>query len=571
MSTTSSLASLLSPARRFGLRRLRLVSGLTLFIYVGLHLTDHALGNISVEAMEAGLRLQKFVWQGWLGTAALYAALLTHFGLGLWALYQRRHYGWTGGEVVQLILGLSIPALLIHHLVVTRLALAIYGLEKGYAQELYSFRVASPEIGWLQLSVLVVAWTHGCLGVYFWLRLKRGFRHAAPVLTAAAVLLPALALLGYYQGGRRIIALAQDPAWRAVNLTPDHVGTAQDNAHLLMLRNGFLWLYGATLLAILAARGFRFWLEQHGRKIGVTYPDGRTIRVAEGFSVLEASLKAGIPHAHFCGGRGRCSTCRIQVVSSSGPLPRPSVAERIVLERIGAPPRTRLACQLRPLDDIAVAPVLPPDATALVLRRRAPHDPARNGEERFVAVLVVDMRNSTRLGAERLPFDTVFIVDRFIEAVGSAVTAAGGRPSQFTGDGMLALFGAQEGPETACAQALRAASLIGAKVQALNEQLAEVLATPIRFGIGIHGGMAVVGEVGYAASRIFTALGEAPNLASRLETVCKELSVELVVSETVCRQSGLDYRAMPRRLVELRGHDEPIVVRIAERAAELAL
>ena len=566
-----SIASLLAPVRRFGLRRLRLVTGLTLFTYVGLHLTDHALGNVSVEAMEAGLVLQKFVWQGWLGTVALYGALLNHFGLGLWALWQRRHYGWTSGEVVQLILGLSIPALLMNHLVVTRLALAMYGLEKGYAQELYSFLVKSPELGWLQLSVLVVAWSHGCLGVYFWLRLKRFFPPLAPWLTAAAVLLPALALLGYYQGGRHIIALAEDPAWRAVNLTPDHVGMPEGNARLLMLRDSFLWLYGATLVAILAARGLRFWLEQRGRKIGVTYPDGRTIRVPAGFSVLDASLKAGIPHAHFCGGRGRCSTCRVQVVSSSGPLPPPSAAEQIVLERIEAPPRTRLACQLRPLDDIAVAPLLPPDATALILRRRAPGDPARNGEERFVAVLVVDMRDSTKLGAERLPFDTVFIVDRFIEAAGSAVTAAGGRPSQFTGDGMLALFGAQEGPEIACAQALRAAAGIGAKIEALNQQVAEVLSTPIRFGIGMHGGIAVVGEVGYAASRIFTALGEAPNLASRLETVSKELSVELVVSETVCRQSGLDYRSWPRRMVELRGHDEPIVVRIAERAAELAV
>jgi adenylate cyclase len=539
------------------------------FLYVGLHLANHALANISVDAAEAGLAWQKFLWQGWLGTAALYAALLVHFCLGLWALYQRRHYGWTGNEIVQLILGLSIPALLINHLVATRLALAMYGLEKGYAQEFYAFLVKSPELGWLQLSVLAVAWIHGCLGVYFWLRLKRFFPPAAPWLTAAAVLLPALALLGYYQGGRQIIALAQDPAWRAINLTQDHVGTPDGNARLLMLRNGFLWLYGATLLAILAARGVRFWLERRSRRIGVTYPDGRTVHVPAGFTLLEASLQAGIPHAQFCGGRGRCSTCRIQVISSSGPLPKPSAEEQAVLERIEAPPRTRLACQLRPLDDIAIALLLPPDATALVLHRRTPGDGTRSGEERFVAVLVVEMRDSTRLGSDRLPVDTVFIVDRFIEAVGNAITEAGGRLSHFTGDGVLALFGAQDDAETACAQALHAAAAIGAKVAALNGQLAEVLSAPIRFGIGLHGGNAVVGEVGSAAGRIYTALGDAPALATQLEAVSRELGCELVVSETLCRQSGLNYRSLARRMVELDGQAEAIMVRIADHAAEL--
>jgi adenylate cyclase len=78
MSAAPSLA-----ARVLNLRRLRLITGLILFTYVGLHLLNHALGNVSIEAMEAGLALQKFVWQGILGTAALYLALTIHFGLGL--------------------------------------------------------------------------------------------------------------------------------------------------------------------------------------------------------------------------------------------------------------------------------------------------------------------------------------------------------------------------------------------------------------------------------------------------------------------------------------------------------
>jgi adenylate cyclase len=98
------------------LRKLRLITGLTLFAYVSLHLLNHSLGNLSLPAMEAGMLVQKWIWQGVLGTCALYLALSIHYSLGLWALYERRHFGWTVPEVVQLVLGLSIPFLLMNHL-----------------------------------------------------------------------------------------------------------------------------------------------------------------------------------------------------------------------------------------------------------------------------------------------------------------------------------------------------------------------------------------------------------------------------------------------------------------------
>ena len=106
---------------RLWIRKLRLTCGLTLFYYVTTHLLNHALGNISIPAMEAGMVLQKWIWQGMAGTAILYSALATHYVLGLWALYERRHFGWTATEVVQLVLGMSIPFLLMNHLFVTRI------------------------------------------------------------------------------------------------------------------------------------------------------------------------------------------------------------------------------------------------------------------------------------------------------------------------------------------------------------------------------------------------------------------------------------------------------------------
>src|SRR5271155_3108335 len=126
------------------LRQIRLTTGLVLYAYVTLHFANHALGNISVGAMESGLAIQKFIWQSPPGAAILYVSLLTHMGLGFWALYARRHFRWTRLEATQLVLGLSIPFLLAEHVIGARVALSQFGLEKGYAQVLLKFWVGAP-------------------------------------------------------------------------------------------------------------------------------------------------------------------------------------------------------------------------------------------------------------------------------------------------------------------------------------------------------------------------------------------------------------------------------------------
>ena len=144
------------------LRQIRLATGLVLYVYVTLHFANHALGNISIAAMESGLAIQKLIWESAPGAAILYIALLTHMSLGFWALYARRRFDWTRLEAAQLILGLAIPFLLTSHLIATRVALSQFGLEKGYAQELVSFWVTSPLLGALPGSTAALASISGC-------------------------------------------------------------------------------------------------------------------------------------------------------------------------------------------------------------------------------------------------------------------------------------------------------------------------------------------------------------------------------------------------------------------------
>ena len=548
------------------LRQIRLATGLVLFVYATLHFANHALGNISIGAMESGLVLQRLIWQSLPGAVILYLSLLTHMGLGFWALYARRRFRWTRLEASQLVLGLTIPFLLANHVIGTRIAMSQFGLEKGYAQELVGFWVNSPLLGALQAVLLLMVWIHGCLGIHFWLRLKPFYPRVKEPLLAAAVLLPTLALLGYYHGGEHTLLLVQDPAWRARNLSPGHIGTPAQNAVLLDERTRLLVALAAALAATILARGFRRWQENRVGSIRLTYPD-RTIRVARGFSVLEASLINNIPHAHVCGGRGRCSTCRIRILGDLDGLPAPSAAEQAVLERVHAGPGVRLACQLRPNRDIAFVPMLSPYATMLdVYRIGGPN----SGIERYLVIMFVDMRGSSRLAERRLPFDTVFIINQFLNAVSHAVLSAGGEPNQVLGDGLLALFGMGDPPDVACRQAIAASAAIAARVESLNTALTHALLEPIRFGIGIHAGVTVAGAIGYERHAQFTVIGDPVNVASRLEALTKTLGCEVLMSEEVYERAGFGPDDLPAQDVEARGREESVKVRSVARAADLA-
>ena len=554
--------------RGIGVRQIRLGCGLVLFAYLVSHFLNHALGNISMEALAAGVHYHMLFWQFPPVGIVFYAAALLHTGLGIWALYQRREFRWKAIEPLQLVLGLSIPALIITHIVGVRLGQALFQHEKLYPQELYSFWVARPYRIWLMSAVLIIAWVHGCIGLYFWLRMKAFYRRAAPFLLAAAVLIPTLALLGVYQGGRSVIADSDDADWRINNLSRRQVGTTAQQDVLDNITDRFLIGYLGLVGLVLLAKGVRALAERQGGTITLSYGNGRTLRVPKGLSVLEASLRYHVPHASVCGGRARCSTCRIRVIGDCSLLPQPSPREAFVLNRVGAAdPSIRLACQLRPETDLSFFQLFMPHAISANAQGSHPH---RIGQERYLVSMFVDMRGSTKLAENQLPFDTVFIVNRFLGAVSQAVIECGGQPNQFVGDGQLALFGLSSSPRTACRQALKAASMIAVNVDELNEFLSHDLREPIRFGIGIHGGEVIVGDIGYRDHMVFTALGDAVNVAARLQDMTKTLACETIISEEVRVAAGLAESDLPQQDVTIRGRDEPMSVRVVAETKTLS-
>jgi adenylate cyclase len=242
------------------------------------------------------------------------------------------------------------------------------------------------------------------------------------------------------------------------------------------------------------------------------------------------------------------------------------VLESKALARIEAPNGLRLACQIRPTADLTVMPLLPADATPAQCSVRG----GLEGSERLITIVFVDLRGSTTLGEAKLPYDVLFILNQFFQEMTKALDATNGHYSQFTGDGLLALYGLNaRDPTTAPAEALRGAREMLARLDQLNRRLAGELTQPLRIGIGMHFAEAIVGTMGPPRSQIITAIGDAVNTAARLEGLTKEYDCALVLSRRVAEAARLDLSGQQLHAVAVKGRVEKVEFYALETVPEV--
>jgi adenylate cyclase len=539
-------------------RTLRLASGLTLFAYVTTHLVNHALGLVSLDTAENALRIAVRTWSSVPGTLLLYGAAAIHAGLAFIALYDRRTLRMPAIEIVRYALGFTIPLFVIGHAIATRVA-AELGASPVYERVVWN--IVQSGIEWRQLALLLLVWVHASIGLYLWLHHRRWFARWSHVLFALVCLVPTLAMLGFFAMTRELAAQAESPAFRnAQELYATELDAAQREA-LEGLRDRWLYGYAALFALVLGARQARTAIERRRNAVvTLRYPD-REVVVPRGHTVLEASRAHHIPHLSLCGGRARCSTCRVRVDPLAA-CPPAGDDEARTLARIGAPPDVRLACQLRPLGDVAIEPVLALDG------RHAP--PGRRSVERDIVVLFTDLRRWTGLAERQLPFDLVYVQNRFYAAVGDAISGAGGLPNQFVGDSVMAIFGLDCDVATASRQAFEAVRGMEQRIRAVNRDLEREFAHQLEFGVGLHVGPAVVGEVGWRDTRTTSAVGDTVNTAARLQELTKTYRARLVVSEAVAKAAGLPLEQCVAHEIEVRGRQAPLTV-YALPTAEIAV
>jgi len=322
-------------------RDLRLISGVVMLLYLASHLANHALGLISLDTAEVMLGSAVGFWRNPIATVVLYGAAGVHVALAIVSVYERRTFRLPATELLRIALGFWLPVMLIGHAISTRLEYELIGAPSTYTRVVSDLWARDGE--WEHMGLLAPGWLHGCLGLNFAFGRRPLWRRYRFALFAVALLLPVLSALGFVEMGRELArqrhlnsegaAVSTSEASNGTNISRE-AGTI-----IAPWRAGLVWGYLGVIGLAFTARVVRDLLERRqGKIVAIAYPD-RIVRVPRGWSVLEASRAFHIAHVSSCGGRARCSTCRVRVVAGKGSCPPPPEAdERATLERIRADP-----------------------------------------------------------------------------------------------------------------------------------------------------------------------------------------------------------------------------------------
>ena len=520
-------------------RSVRLGSGIVLMAFVTTHLINHAVGIFGLAAMEVMQEWRWALWKSPVGSWLLYGSLLVHVISTLLRLVRRRSIRMPMKELLQVVLGLTIPLLLMSHIAETKLV-----GDESYGPILRHMWTGSA--GQQTLLVLVV-WAHGIIGLHFVLQAKKLITpYTATLLGVVAILIPAFALAGFVAASRE--AHTRGP------VEPLHPHSIE--MHDMAIRAG---RYGslALLLLVAGSMGAREFVRLRQRHFMVQYLGHGAVTVRPGPTLLEISRDNRIPHPSICGGRGRCATCRVLVTKGVDMLPPMALAERALLELISAPPGVRLACQLRPTHDLFAQILLPAEGDKTGVTQS---EHSGWGLTQKVTILVVDLRAFTSLVNTQVPYELVVLLNRFQEEMSQAVRAHGGRVDVILVDGLTAIFQHDHHNDFGSKDALRAARDMFRAVDALNEEFQGALPLPLRVGIGIHTGSTLTARIAAAQGEtMVVAIGEAVTVANRLEAVTKDMLVDLVLSKEAVDAAGLSSLQTRFRELYVSGREAPVI------------
>ena len=232
----------------------------------------------------------------------------------------------------------------------------------------------------------------------------------------------------------------------------------------------------------------------------------------------------------------------------------------------------RLACQTRPpAGSYRVRALIDPTTASPADGHGRGSSHVAQGRDLEIVVLFADLRGFTTLSEQRLPYDVVFVLNRYFDCMAAAIQDGDGYLDKFIGDGVMALFGIETGRAAGARGALLAARRMAERLEDLNRSLAHDLEQPLRIGIGIHVGPAIVGQMGVGQQRHLTAIGDTVNTASRLESMTKEAGVQLILSDAVAEAAGLPLDGLEAREMAVRGRRDPIRLRLVPDAAKLPM
>ncbi|MBT7952393.1 MAG: adenylate/guanylate cyclase domain-containing protein [Gammaproteobacteria bacterium] len=264
--------------------------------------------------------------------------------------------------------------------------------------------------------------------------------------------------------------------------------------------------------------------------------DAKSIEIEEGESILQASLRAGIPHTHVCGGKARCTTCRILLIDGDeNRLSPPGDEEYELVKKLGFAPNIRLACQSYVRDDIKIRRLVIDDNDIDLAMLKRSDDTGKfssTGVETRVAILFTDIRDFTSFSDNQLPYDIIHMLNRYICQMRLIIERNNGEVFNYMGDGLMALFGVEK-ESWAIENAVRSGMEMLEAMDNMQPYLQETYGQGLQMGVGIHCGDVVIGSFEDSSNAMKMVIGDAVNFASRVESANKETGTKLLVSQTV--------------------------------------
>ena len=261
--------------------------------------------------------------------------------------------------------------------------------------------------------------------------------------------------------------------------------------------------------------------------------DNKTVFASPDSTILEATLDAKINHMHVCGGNARCSTCRVYIMDGSNNCQPRNEKEKQLAEKLGFPQDIRLACQTRIRGDITIRrPVVDDLDTKIILKQFGNAPGTRLGQEKNLAILFTDIVNYTQF-AEAFPaYDVVHVLNRYYQSMNDIIVQHQGIISDVAGDGILALFGVIEDRKNSVLDAINAVRAMKTSLTRFNEYLNQMYNRSFGIRAGINFGKVIVGNFDTGLMKKISAIGDAVNLASRIETANKDFGTQLLISQS---------------------------------------
>jgi adenylate cyclase len=508
-----------------------------MFVFAAAELCSDAVGLVSLQTMGNIAAWQLAFTRSWPGIAVLSCACVSHVIVTLWFTARRATFRMSLGDAALIASGILVPLLLLPYVVDTRLANIQFGVDDDI---LYRLARLWPKHELFYVSLIVLVWGHGCMGLHRWLRLGAGYRSIAPALAVIALAIPIAAISGLIAAARIVTVMMADNAFAEQVRAATHWPSADMEQELWRLRLIALASYGGLLLLTVGALTVRFLKIVVAPKIDVTYVNGPKLKASTGPTLLEISLINAVPHANTCEGRGRCTACSVRIEQGEGALPPRNAAELDLLG--GDDDRIRLACQIRPTAALTVTRLTAMAGMASDADAEPELDTA--GIERQVVAFSVRLQGYSALVGSRRAYDAIFFLNEFLDMVHACIVKHNGAVMQTTASGIVALFGQNESTQAACSAAFAAGADIDVALDRLNERFSAEFGQPIAVAMGLALGTAYLGRIGAGPTKSLTAVGPVVDAAEGLARLAESRKCQLASVPAALHASGVDSDGM---------------------------